>query len=104
MTTRARGEATAAKLAASRGGGGGSGEAAADSKAWDGSSRVGDNDEGAGAARGAASSPVSRLRAAEEFLLENPELKSVHSNASVRTLLARSETVQQQPAAAVSVA
>ena len=103
MTTRARGEATAAKLAASRGGGGGSGEAAADSKAWDGSSRVGDNDEGAGAARGAASS-VSRLRAAEEFLLENPELKSVHSNASVRTLLARSETVQQQPAAAVSVA
>jgi hypothetical protein len=31
------------------------------------------------------------LRAAEEFLLENPELKAVHSNASVRTLIAKSE-------------
>jgi trehalose-6-phosphate synthase len=34
---------------------------------------------------------ASRLRAAEEFLMENPELKGVHSTASVRTMLAKAE-------------
>ena len=85
VTTRARGEATAARLAASRDGGEGAvTEEQAGSK-WDASSRVGDHGEAKAAAA------ANRLRAAEEFLLENPELKAVHSNASIRTLLAKSE-------------
>jgi len=89
ITARARGEATAAKVAASRAGGGSGTEGAAapleSNGKWDSSSRVGDSAE----AKMTAASNC--LRAAEEFLLENPELKAVHSNASVRTLIAKSE-------------
>ena len=85
MTTRVRGEATAAKMAASRDGGVGAAEDLAAGSKWDASSRVGDHGEAK------AASAVNRLRAAEEFQLENPDLKAVHSNASVRTLLAKSE-------------
>lgn len=85
VTARARGEATAAKVAASRTGGDFGPEAPPESAKWDSSSRVGDTGEAK------MSLASSRLRAAEEFLLENPELKAVHSNASVRTMMAKSE-------------
>ncbi|GAX74503.1 hypothetical protein CEUSTIGMA_g1952.t1 [Chlamydomonas eustigma] len=81
ISTRARTEATAAKLAAASGAsvtGGGN--------IWDSSSRVGDESDVAKSAAAA-----NRLRAAEEFLMENPELKGVHSTASVRTMLAKVE-------------
>ena len=85
MTARARGEATAAKVAASKVGGDSVADGEAVEGRWDSSSRVGDS------AEDKMTAAVSRLRAAEEFLLENPELKAVHSNASVRTLIAKTE-------------
>lgn len=79
-TTRQRTEATAAKLA------GLAGKDTAEAK-WDSSSRVGDLES-----RG----PLTQLQAAEEFLQENPELKNVHSIASTRTLLSKTEQQIQQ--------
>lgn len=79
MTSRARAEATAAKIAAMSG----NAREDADDK-WDSSSRVGPADT-------RSQTAATRLQAAEEFLLENPDLKNVHSNASVRAMLVKSE-------------
>ncbi len=79
ITSRARTEATAAKLAAAKGG-----AIAPSAGKWDSSSRLGDEAK-------TTDNATSKLRAAEEFLQENPELKAVHSNVSVMTMLAKAE-------------
>ncbi|KAG1671547.1 hypothetical protein FOA52_011269 [Chlamydomonas sp. UWO 241] len=82
---RQRTEATAARIAVASGGSGGSGDGA-----WDACS-VADGSMGV-AARAEAS---SKLRAAEEFLIDNPELRGVHSTASVRAMLGRAEVATE---------
>jgi hypothetical protein len=72
---------------------------AKDEAKWDSSSRVGGSEAAGGSQSGAT--PASKLRAAEEFLLENRELKSVHSNASVRAMLVKSEKMASQSPGAV---
>ncbi len=96
VTSRQRSEATAARIAALVG------KPAADSaseRKWDSStSQAGDAAAGLRALSAASGRGV---REAEEFLLDNPDLKGVHSVASVRAQLAKTEqTLTQEDAAA----
>ncbi|KAF5833676.1 hypothetical protein DUNSADRAFT_9947 [Dunaliella salina] len=56
---------------------------------WDASTRAGDD-----VARMEQASKATA--AAEEFLIENPEMKAVHSNASVRALMDKASVAEQQ--------
>ena len=81
-TSRMRTEATMNKIQSAKGGA--SGEDAAAQGGWDArSTAAGDERTDAAAQRG--------LRDAEEFLLQHPELKTVHSNASVRAMIQKLE-------------
>ena len=57
-----------------------------DSKGWDGSTHVGDDDVG-------RMDKVDKGRVAEEVIRENPEMRSVHSRGSVRAMLQKVEQV-----------
>lgn len=84
QTSRMRTEATLQKIQALKGGGASAGEDSLGAEGeWDARGTAGDDKSAAAANRG--------QRDAEEFLLQHPELKTVHSSASVRAMIQKLE-------------